>query len=65
MDDSDEDLDEEKKSGKIRRVNRTAHSQSTESPQPVPRTPPQAPRDLTPLEITPNKRPLNKEEIQQ
>ncbi|CAG8557486.1 301_t:CDS:10 [Gigaspora rosea] len=51
--------DEERK---MRKVNSTAHSQSTESPQP--RTPPQAPRDLTPLKTTPNKRPRNKEEIQ-
>ncbi|CAG8648275.1 9422_t:CDS:2 [Funneliformis mosseae] len=62
---AEDDSDKEKKSGKIRRVNSTAHSQSTESPQSVPRTPSQALRDLTPLEIIPNKRPLNKEEIQQ
>ncbi|RHZ78278.1 hypothetical protein Glove_166g253 [Diversispora epigaea] len=54
--------DNSDKERKMRRVNSTAHSQSTESPQP--RTPPQAPRDLTPLKTTPNKRPRNKEEIQ-
>ncbi|CAG8581905.1 16463_t:CDS:2 [Dentiscutata erythropus] len=52
---AEDNSDEERK---MRRVN----SQSTESPQP--RTPPQAPRVLTPLKTTPNKRPRNKEEIQ-
>ncbi|CAG8655165.1 2163_t:CDS:2, partial [Racocetra fulgida] len=56
---AEDNSDEERK---MRRVNSTAHSQSTESPQP--RTPPQAPRVLTPLKTTPNKRPRNKEEIQ-
>ncbi|CAG8626613.1 6912_t:CDS:10, partial [Ambispora gerdemannii] len=55
---AEDNSDEERK---MRRVNSTAHSQSTESPQP--RTPPQAPRDLTPLKTTPNKRSWNKEEI--
>jgi hypothetical protein len=56
---AEDNSDEERK---MRRVNSTAHSQSTEYPQP--RTPPQAPRDLTPLKTTPNKRPRNEEEIQ-
>jgi hypothetical protein len=54
--------DEESESRKIRRTNKTTNSQSTESPQP-PRTPPQASRDLTSLTTTPNKRPINNEEI--
>ncbi|RGB26418.1 hypothetical protein C1646_674813 [Rhizophagus diaphanus] len=65
VEDSDEDSDEEKKSRKLKRVN--SHLQSTESPQQsteslqsVPSTPPQAPRDLSPLMTTPNKRPLER-----
>ena len=42
--------DEERESRKIRRTNNTTDLESAESP--VPRTPPQAPRDLT---TTPNK----------
>ncbi|CAG8537560.1 7382_t:CDS:2 [Acaulospora colombiana] len=56
---AEDNSDEERE---MRRVNSTAHSQSTESPQP--RTPPQAPRNLTSLKTSPNKRPRNKEEIQ-
>ncbi|CAG8510485.1 3428_t:CDS:2 [Paraglomus occultum] len=44
---AEENSDEERK---MRRVNSTAHSQSTESPQP--RTPPQAPRNLIQLRIS-------------
>ncbi|CAG8559176.1 9596_t:CDS:2, partial [Gigaspora rosea] len=55
---AEDNSDEERK---MRRVNSTAHSQSTESPQS--RTPPQAPWDLSPLKTTPNKQPQNKEEI--
>jgi hypothetical protein len=52
------DSDGEKKSGKIRRVSSTVHSQSMESP-PAPKTPPQT--HLTPTATIPNKR---KKEIQ-
>ena len=54
---------EERESRKIRRTNNTTNSESAESP--VPRTPLQAPRDLTSLTTTPNKRPISNEEILQ
>jgi hypothetical protein len=56
-----DDSNEERKPEKIRKGNGIAYSQSAESP---PRTPPQAPRDLTSLTKTPNKRPLNEEILQ-
>ncbi|CAG8675795.1 13128_t:CDS:2, partial [Funneliformis mosseae] len=56
---------EPSKSEKIRKVNSTAYSQSTESLQPAYKTPPQAPQDLTSLEITSNKRLISNEEILQ
>ncbi|CAB5298289.1 unnamed protein product [Rhizophagus irregularis] len=64
--DTDSDSDS-KKLKKSKRVGSTSdiHLKSAESPQPAPKTPSQAPCDLTPLERTPNKRPLNKDEIQQ
>ncbi|CAB4424641.1 unnamed protein product [Rhizophagus irregularis] len=47
-----------------RRRSTESPQQSTESLQSVPSTPPQAPRDLSPLMTTPNKRPLERK-IQQ
>ncbi|CAB4424610.1 unnamed protein product [Rhizophagus irregularis] len=50
--DSDSDLKKLKKSKRVGSISNT-HLKPAESLQPVPNTPPQAPRDLTPLERTP------------